>query len=102
MGSADWMPRNLDKRVEILFPVEDETLKEEVINILDIQLRDNAKARIMQPDGSFLHLNKHGKDRLNSQEYFCSAALAVSAGRKHAAHSSRSFEPLVHEEEEDI
>lgn len=101
MGSADWMPRNLDKRVEILFPVEDEALKEEVIDILDIQLRDNAKARIMQPDGSFFHLNKHGKDRLNSQEYFCNAALAVSAGRKHAARSSRCFEPLVHEEEED-
>lgn len=95
------MPRNLDKRVEILFPVEDEALKEEVIDILDIQLRDNAKARIMQPDGSFFHLNKHGKDRLNSQEYFCNAALAVSAGRKHAARSSRCFEPLIHEEEED-
>ena len=36
MGSADWMPRNLDKRVEIVFPVEDEQLKEEVKHILQI------------------------------------------------------------------
>ena len=43
MGSADWMPRNLDKRVEILFPVEDDALKAEVIHILDIQLADNEK-----------------------------------------------------------
>ena len=41
-----WMPRNLDKRVEILFPVEDDALKAEVIHILDIQLADNEKARI--------------------------------------------------------
>ncbi len=53
MGSADWMPRNLDKRVEIIFPVEDEVLKEEVIHILDIQLRDNIKAHILQTDGSY-------------------------------------------------
>ena len=41
MGSADWMPRNLDRRVEILFPVEDEECKKQVIHILDIQLQDN-------------------------------------------------------------
>ena len=40
MGSADWMPRNLDKRVEIMFPVEDPALKEQVIHILKVQLED--------------------------------------------------------------
>ena len=54
MGSADWMPRNLDKRVEILFPVEDETLKEEIIHILDVQFADNVKARVMQSDGTYI------------------------------------------------
>ena len=48
MGSADWMPRNLDKRVEILFPVEAPELKEEVIHILNIQLADTLKAHIMK------------------------------------------------------
>ena len=53
MGSADWMPRNLDKRVEILFPVEAPELKEEVIHILNIQLADTLKAHIMKPDGNY-------------------------------------------------
>ena len=44
MGSADWMPRNLDKRVEILFPVEDPDLKKEIVHILHTQLADNTKS----------------------------------------------------------
>ena len=51
MGSADWMPRNLDKRVEILFPVEDLDLKKEIVHILHTQLADNTKAHLLQPDG---------------------------------------------------
>lgn len=47
MGSADWMPRNLDRRVEIVFPVEDEKIKREVIHILDVELADNRKAHIL-------------------------------------------------------
>lgn len=74
MGSADWMPRNLDKRVEIIFPVEDETLKAEVMHILDVQLRDNVKAHILQPDGSYKKEDRRGKDPLNSQDYFCKEA----------------------------
>lgn len=74
MGSADWMPRNLDKRVEIIFPVEDEILKAEVMHILDIQLRDNVKAHILQTDGSYKKEDRRGKDSLNSQDYFCKEA----------------------------
>ena len=51
MGSADWMPRNLDKRVEILFPVKDPDLKKEIVHILHTQLADNTKAHLLQPDG---------------------------------------------------
>ncbi len=53
MGSADWMPRNLDRRVEIMFPVEDDSLKEKVIHILEVELEDNVKAHILQPDGTY-------------------------------------------------
>lgn len=59
MGSADWMPRNLDKRVEILFPVEDPDLKKEIIHILHTQLADNTKAHLLQPDG-LIDLEKDG------------------------------------------
>lgn len=74
MGSADWMPRNLDKRVEIVFPVEDEPLKEEVKHILEIQLADNVKAHVLQPDGRYEKIDKRGKVLLNSQDYFCEEA----------------------------
>lgn len=71
LGSADWMPRNLDKRVEIMFPIEDEKIKAEVIHILQVQLEDNIKAHILKPDGSYEKIDKRGKVLLNSQEQFC-------------------------------
>lgn len=74
MGSADWMPRNLDKRVEIVFPVEDEKIKEEVKHILEIQLADNVKAHVLQKDGTYEKIDKRGKQLINSQEYFCEEA----------------------------
>ena len=77
MGSADWMPRNLDKRVEIMFPVEDEELKERVREILEIQLEDNVKTHILQPDGTYEKPDKRGKALVNSQEYFCREAVSM-------------------------
>ncbi|MDO5538522.1 MAG: RNA degradosome polyphosphate kinase [Eubacteriales bacterium] len=74
MGSADWMPRNLDKRVEILFPVESEELKEELWHILTIQMEDNMKAHVLQPDGSYEKVDRRGKVRLCAHEYFCKEA----------------------------
>lgn len=74
MGSADWMPRNLDKRVEILFPVEDPVLQEEIRNILDIQLADTKKAHLLMPDGTYVKVDQRGKTPLNSQMYFCDQA----------------------------
>ena len=58
MASADWMSRNLDRRVEIMFPVEDAKLKKEVKHILDVQLADNVKAQLMQPDGSYVRVSE--------------------------------------------
>ncbi len=78
MGSADWMPRNLDKRVEIIFPVEDEVLKEEVFHILEVELEDNVKAHILQPDGSYEKPDKRGKILVNSQEQFCQEAVHMA------------------------
>src|SRR5579862_3961007 len=54
LGSADWMPRNLYERVEVIFPVKDEFLRERVRHeILESYLADNIKARILQKDGSY-------------------------------------------------
>ena len=81
MGSADWMPRNLDRRVEILFPVEDEDLKESVMHILKVELEDNVKAHILQPDGSYEKVDKRGRILVNSQEQFCEEAIRAAAAR---------------------
>ncbi len=82
MGSADWMPRNLDKRVEILFPVEDPDLKEQVIHILRVQLEDNVKAHILQPDGTYEKIDKRGKELVMAQQQFCEEAVAAAQARK--------------------
>ena len=77
MGSADWMPRNLDRRVEILFPVLDDTLKEKVKHILDVELADNTKAHVLKPDGEYEKIDRRGKVLVNSQKQFCEEAVAA-------------------------
>jgi polyphosphate kinase len=53
LASADWMSRNLDKRVELMFPVDDAAHKATVLNALRAMFRDNVKARCLRPDGSY-------------------------------------------------
>ncbi len=98
MGSADWMPRNLDKRVEIMFPVEDPQLKEQVIHILKVQLEDNVKAHVLQPDGTYEKIDKRGKALVTAQEQFCeeaaaAAKAAAAAVNEHDVHNTRVFVP---------
>ncbi len=69
-ASADWMPRNLDRRVEILFPIWQEELKREVMHILDILLEDTVKAHVLTAEGTYEKIDRRGKAFLNSQEYF--------------------------------
>ncbi len=66
--------RNLDRRVEILFPVEDEQLKKQVMHILEVELADNVKAHILNADGQYVKVDKRGKVLVNSQEQFCEEA----------------------------
>jgi polyphosphate kinase len=54
VGSADWMPRNLFRRIETVFPIEDGNLRERIISeVLAVSLADNTKARLLQPDGTY-------------------------------------------------
>lgn len=94
LGSADWMPRNLDKRVELIFPLEDESLKAEVCDILQKQLNDTVKTHILQPDGTYEKIDKRGKVVFNSQEYFCKQALK-QARQKADSEVVHRFEPLM-------
>ena len=86
LASADWMPRNFYRRIEIAFPVETTRLKNEIINeILPAFLNDRVKARELQPDGSYMRLKprpgeKHSQAQLffreRSRKFFASLAKA--------------------------
>ena len=91
-ASADWMPRNLEKRVEIMFPIEWEKLKEEVIHILDIELKDNVKAHVLQPDDTYEKVDRRGKAILSSQDYFVEEAKEKAKAEEHAV-NRRVFIP---------
>lgn len=68
------MPRNLDKRVEVIFPVEDALLKLRIDEILSVILRDTTNARIQQPDTEYVRIDLRGKERLSSQQHFIEEA----------------------------
>ncbi len=92
MGSADWMPRNLDRRVEIMFPVEDEKLMDQVRHVLGTQLMDNTKAHILKPDGKYERIDKRGKKLVNSQQQFCEEAKEA-VPKKVNVYQERVFVP---------
>lgn len=96
LGSADWMPRNLDRRVEIMFPVLHPDLRERVIHILQVELEDNVKAHVLQPDGTYEKIDKRGKVLVNAQEVFCQEALQAVKDEmdRHDPVSNRVFVPV--------
>lgn len=96
-GSADWMPRNLERRVEILFPVERPQLKERLLHILEGGFKDTVKAHVMQADGSYEKVDKRGKIIYNSQMEFTLEAVRDLEEVKKAA-DDRVFIPETHHE----
>lgn len=98
LSSADWMPRNLDRRVEILFPIENENLKKEAFHVLEIQLQDTIKAQMKQPDGTYEHIDRRGKPALCSQEYFMEYAKNLNKPQDVPVHD-RVFVPAEPMEE---
>ena len=93
-ASSDWMPRNLERRVEIMFPILDETLKERVIGILNTLLADTIKARIGLPDGTYERVDKRGKELICAQSQFWTEAVEYAkAGEVKDIASTRVFIP---------
>ncbi|QJW97976.1 polyphosphate kinase 1 [Frigoriglobus tundricola] len=75
VGSADWMDRNLSRRVEVVFPIEQQDLKQRVIDILRTTLADTAKARELLPDGTYRRVTPpDGQAPLRSQTRFLEQA----------------------------
>jgi polyphosphate kinase len=75
LSSADWMPRNLNKRIELMFPVENIEIKERILSILNTELINTVKARVLESDGIYKKIDKRGKKIIDSQDYFCNLAL---------------------------
>ena len=80
LGSADWMPRNFFKRIEVVFPIEDGILRDRLIEeVLAFNLRDNQKARIMQSDGTYvLPSHEAGQQPFRSQQAFMERASLLA------------------------
>jgi polyphosphate kinase len=80
LGSADLMPRNLNRRVEVLFPIEAPALKAQLRDeILPLYLRDTVKARVLQPDGTYVRARpRPGEPEIDSQSTLLAGATALA------------------------
>ena len=96
-ASADWMPRNLERRVEILFPVEEPALREKCKKILEKQLKDTRKSHILGNDGTYKKVDKRGKEVFDSQLYFCEEAKEMTK-QNEDVQNNRLFIPETHHE----
>ena len=89
LGSADWMPRNLYERVEVLFPLKNPAIRERVCaEILGVYLSDNCKSRLLRADGTYLRLstNRTGLS-VNAQDHL--SRVASTADGVHRVHAAR-------------
>ena len=92
LASADWMPRNLNRRVELLFPVEDPDCKARVMEVLEVELADTVRANFLAPDGTYHKLDLRGKEKIDSQQKLIDLADAAVAER-HKAIDKHEFIP---------
>jgi len=91
LGSADWMPRNFFRRIEVVFPVRDPRLRQRLIHdVLPAYLRDNAYATELHANGAYIPVPRHGEDELfSAQEYFLKQAAAHAAAEAESAEKER-------------
>jgi polyphosphate kinase len=92
-SSADWMPRNLERRVEILFPVEDAALQQKIFHILEAELNDTEKAHMLRSDGNYSKVRALSKGVLNSQKMFGEEAWKYAKAAFGSDTDSRTFIP---------
>jgi polyphosphate kinase len=95
LSSADWMTRNLDRRVELLFPVATAALLRRLVGILEIYFADTAKSRRLLPDGSYEPLRGKGPVLRAQEQLYLEAVEAARLGRVTATR----FRPLTRPEE---
>ncbi|MCJ2167154.1 RNA degradosome polyphosphate kinase [Leuconostoc citreum] len=97
LSSADLMTRNLDRRVELLFPLKDDKLRDKVLEIFETMWQDNVKTRVLQADGQYEKKDRRGVARLNAQETFIEAAVRQTdqeLKQQKLTEMTQRFEPL--------
>lgn len=97
LSSADLMTRNLDRRVELLFPLKDDKLRDKVLEIFETMWQDNVKTRVLQADGQYEKKDRRGGARLNAQETFIEAAVRQTdqeLKQQKLTEMTQRFEPL--------
>jgi polyphosphate kinase len=96
VGSADWMPRNFFRRIEVVFPIEDPALRDRIINqILALQLADTVKSSLLAADGSYHRPPVRKENELrNSQKEFMALALGEPQPKKRRRVAKRGFTQL--------
>ena len=97
MGSADWMQRNLDKRVELVFPIEDPELIERSFGIIDTMLNDTVNTRIQDSDTTYVLVDRRGKKPHNCQREFADMAKKALSSKRNIEKEERQFIPLTGE-----
>ena len=97
MGSADWMQRNLDKRVELVFPIEDPELVDRSFGIMSTMLKDVLNTRIQGSDTGYALIDRRGKKVHNCQHEFYEEAKKALAAKKNTVREERQFIPLTSE-----
>lgn len=94
ISSADWMTRNLEKRVELMVPIEEPALKRRLVRILEAYFQDNTQASRLMPDGSSQRLVRaKGQKAFRVQDHFYQQAKKAAKAREHER--SMTFEPHV-------
>ncbi len=92
IGSADWMPRNLNDRVELMIPIEDPEIKTRIREMVKIELADNQKAHIMQSDGSWTK-TVDVNNRICAQEFF--QGTAEKRDKENELTLAQKLEPYI-------
>jgi polyphosphate kinase len=99
LGSADFMPRNMDRRVEIVWPVREEHLKVKVLDVLAHHLRDNLKSHVMKSDGSYVQNSPSRGKPFRSQERLIDFARMENSQAGRLRDAQRVLETAVHKVE---
>lgn len=92
MSSADWMPRNLNRRVELLYPLDDEDCAKAAKHILEVQMADTLKAHVLKPDNSYEKVDRRGKALIGAQATLMKEATEAAKDPKDPV-ESRTFTP---------